>query len=64
MIAGYLVWIRNKYQPPASPKIEEQITVIPTPVSTQSASPSASPKGKEATGSMKQKTSTGSSTKK
>ena len=59
VIAGYLVWLRSKYQPPVSPKMEEQI-IVTTP--TQSASVSATPASKEATGSMKQKTSTSSST--
>ena len=58
VIAGYLVWIRSRYQPPVSPKVEEQVQVAPTPLPTQSASASATPGAKEATGSMKEKTGT------
>ncbi len=61
VIAGYLVWIRSKYQPPVSPKMEEQVTVTPSPAPTKSAFPTATPGAKEETGSMKQKTSTSSS---
>lgn len=59
VIAGYLVWLRSRYQAPVSPapaQEEVQATPTSTPVVT-SASPSASPT-KEATGSVKQKTST------
>ncbi len=59
VIAGYLVWLRSKITPVASPQLEQQVQVTPTP--TAVASPSATP-GKEATGSVKQKTSTPSST--
>lgn len=61
VIAGYLVWIRSKYQPPVSPETVEQVSVTPTDQPAQSASPSATPgTKKEATGSMKQKTATSS----
>ena len=60
VIAGYLIWIRSKYQPPVSPKIEEQVQVV----QPQSATPSATPVAKEATGSMQEKGATTSSTKK
>lgn len=60
VIAGYLIWIRNRYQSSVSPQSQE-VTVTPTSSPEQSATPSASPGGKEATGSMKQKTSTSSS---
>ena len=64
VIAGYLVWLRSKYQPSVSPKVEQQeVMVSPTPESTSSAMP-ATPSAKEATGSMKEKGSTSSSTKK
>lgn len=63
VIAGYLVWLRNRVQPTVTPQIEEQVVITPTVVPTMAASPSASP-GKEATGSIKQKTSTSSSVKK
>lgn len=59
VIAGYLVWIRSRVTQPVVPNVQQE-EVIPQP--TQSASPSASPK--EATGSVKQKTSTSSSVKK
>ena len=60
VIAGYLVWLRSKVQPTVTPQIEEQAQTTPTVEPTTIASPSATP-GKEATGSMKQKTSTPSS---
>jgi len=60
VIAGYLVWLRSRYQPPVSPRVEETIQVTPTPEPTKLASPSATPGVKEATGSMKEKTSTSS----
>lgn len=69
VIAGYLVWIRSRVQSAISPKVEEQIVATPTPVATATTSPSASasarpsatPGGKEATGSVKQRTPTASS---
>ncbi len=60
VIAGYLIWIRSKYQPPVSPKTEEQVQEVQPPAS---ASPSATPV-KEATGSMKQNSATSSAIKK
>ncbi len=59
VIAGYLVWLRSKISTPVVPGVEQvQVTAEPTitPIATTSASPSATP-GKEATGSIKQKTS-------
>ncbi len=64
VIAGYLVWIRSKYQPPVSPQTSPITTVIPTTSPEPSATPLASPGIKEATGSMKDKSSTSSSSKK
>lgn len=61
VIAGYLVWLRSKYQPTVSPQIQE--VVQPTPAATQSAE-EATPSVKEATGSVKQKSATPSSVKK
>lgn len=63
VIAGYLIWLRNKVQPVVYPKTEEQVQVAPTATPTMSASPSATPSGKEATGAVKQKSSSPSSTK-
>ena len=64
VIAGYMIWIRSKYQPPVIPIVEDQVQVV-EPSPTITASPSATPKvGKEATGSVKEKTSTSSSVKK
>lgn len=63
VIAGYLVWLRSRVQSPVSPATNIEQVQSPTP----SASPSAqlaTPSGKEATRSMKEKTSTSSSTKK
>lgn len=60
VIAGYLVWLRSKYQPTVPPTLETEITTTPSPealVPEEISTPSA----KEATGSMKEKTSTGSS---
>lgn len=61
VIAGYLVWLRSRVETPVSPatNVEQQMVESPSPspfaqVATQSA--------KEATGSMKEKTSTSSST--
>lgn len=67
VIAGYLVWLRSRYQPPVSPQVEQiQQAVTPKPESTpqKTASPSATPGAKEATGSMKEKVATAASTKK
>ena len=65
VIAGYLVWLRSRFQPPVTPQVEEQVQVTSTPQPTTVATPSATPGGKEATGStpiksgsMKQKTGT------
>lgn len=67
VIAGYLVWLRSRYQPPVSPQFEQtQQVVTPTPESApqKTATPSATPGEKEATGSMKEKAATSASTKK
>lgn len=69
VIAGYLIWLRSRYQQSISLQASPEITatVAPTPISTPvvTASPSAlpagrqaAPGGKEATGSVKQKTAT------
>ena len=65
VIAGYLVWLRNKYQPPVSPKsdVSQDMVVSPTPEATSSGQ-MATPSGQEATGSMKEKTSTSGAMKK
>lgn len=57
VIAGYLVWLRSRVAPTVSPELQGETQVIPTPEATITASPSATP-GQEATGSVKQKTST------
>lgn len=62
VIAGYLVWIRSRYQSPVSPKSETEVQNNPTTEPTPSASPTSTPQTKEATGSMRQKTSSPSST--
>lgn len=63
VIAGYLIWLRSRYQPPVSPQVETPKTSVePTASPQQSASPSATPGAKEATGSMKEKTSTSGGT--
>lgn len=64
VIVGYLIWIRSKVQSPVLPEPTPEVTAVPTSSPEVSATPSASPVGKEATGSMKQKTSTGSTTAK
>lgn len=58
VIAGYLVWLRSRYQPVASPNLYPEVTATPTSSPVETATSSATP---EATGSMKEKTSTGSS---
>jgi len=72
VIVGYLIWIRSQIAPTVSPKAEEEIQATPTPIqsgltstatpSATSGAPPAGRAGKEATGSMKQKVSTPSST--
>lgn len=62
VIAGYLIWIRSKYQSSVSPQASPEVTITPISSPQQSATPSATPGGKEATGSMKVKTATASST--
>lgn len=57
VIAGYLVWLRSKFQQPVTPQVE-QVAVTVTPEPTTQASPSATPGTKEATGSVKQKSGT------
>jgi len=61
VIAGYLVWLRSKVEPSATPQ-PEAVQVTPTPTVTPTASPSATP-GASATGSAKPKTSTSSGVK-
>ena len=58
VIAGYLVWLRSKFQSPVTPAVEEQVQVSITPEPELSASPSAPPGSKEATGSVKEKSGT------
>lgn len=58
VIAGYLVWLRSRYQPPVSPKVEEQVQVIPQTSPAVAASPTATTGAKEATPATKEKTST------
>ena len=57
VIAGYLVWLRSRYQAPVSPQpVQEEVQATPTSTPLTTASPSASPK--EATGSVRQKSPT------
>lgn len=59
VIAGYLVWLRSRYQAPVSPvPVQEEIQATPTSTPQEIASPSAAPGLKEATPATKQKTST------
>ena len=59
VIAGYLVWLRNKYQPPVSPKSDVSLDMVVSPTPEASSSGQmATPSGKEATGSMKAKNAT------
>lgn len=53
VIAGYLVWLRGRFQPPVTPQLEEsQVEVTPVPSATPevsatpsaTAAPSATPK--------------------
>lgn len=61
VIAGYLIWLRNRVAQPVTPTVEPTVMVSPS-AAPASASPSASPK--VATPSAKQKTSTPSSVSK
>lgn len=58
VIAGYLIWIRSKFQPPVVPTSQEQVQDSVTPAPFATASPSATPVSKEATGSTKTKSAT------
>lgn len=50
VIAGYLVWIRSKYQPPATPDVEvEEVVPTPTEESTPSGEEEATSPAEEAT---------------
>ena len=50
VIAGYLVWIRSKIQPPVSPLLQQAVEVNPTVApATEDASPSATLKEKVST---------------
>lgn len=63
VIAGYLVWLRSRVQNSVSPAINVEQVQTPTPSASASAQ-LATPSGKEATGSMKEKAATSTSTKK
>lgn len=54
VIAGYLVWLRGQYQPPAAPSV--QTVEQPSPSLSPSPEPTATPK--PASPSGKQKVST------
>lgn len=58
VIAGYLVWIRSRYQSSVSPQVNKEVQATPTVQPIQSASPSVTPGVKEATGSVKVKSAT------
>ncbi len=62
VIVGYLIWIRSKIAPqvvsPNAVEVQVTPTIAPTPIAT--ATVSATPRAKEATGSVKQKVSTSS----
>ena len=65
VIAGYLVWLRSRVQNSVSPVANVEQNMVESPTPTASASTQmATPSGKEATGSMKEKASTSSSMKK
>ncbi len=54
VIAGYLVWLRSKYQPTVTPQIEtETVGATPSPMIT------ASPSAMEASESAKEATNSG-----
>lgn len=63
VIAGYLVWLRSRVQSPITPVVNTEQVQSPTPTASASAQV-ASPSGKEATGSGKNKAATSSSMKK
>lgn len=58
-IAGYLVWLRSRYQPAISPQpgVEETLAPVPVVTSKEEATSSAV----DATSSSKEKTATSSS---
>ncbi len=58
VIAGYLIWLRSRTQAPISPQPSPEVIVVPTPSPEQTATPAATPRGGEATGSVRQRTST------
>lgn len=65
VIAGYLVWLRSRVQVPISPQVTQDLEVVPSPtpeVASPAATPSAIPGPKEATGEVRQKTSTSGGT--
>lgn len=53
VIAGYLIWLRNRYQAPVIPQPTPEITATPSASPEQTASSSASPGDREATGSTR-----------
>lgn len=65
VIAGYLIWLRSKFQQTIATPRQQQVQVVatPVPVATLAASPSATPAIKEATSSAKQKTATPAGTR-
>ncbi len=60
VIAGYMIWIRSKYQAPMTPKSQEEVQIV-EPSPSPSPVVSATPGTKEATGSTKPKAATSSS---
>ncbi len=67
VIAAYLIWLRSRFEQPAvveSNSTSQAVIITPSPIASQSASPSATPISKQATSSAKPKTASPSSIKK
>lgn len=64
LLAAYLVWLRGRYTQPVVTPVPQETPVVeesPSPISTES--PSPSPWAKEATGSVRLKTATPAATR-
>lgn len=67
VIAGYLVWLRSRFEQSVPQEVNVQteiITPTPSPLVMETASPSATPITKQASPSAKPKSATSSAAKK
>lgn len=60
VVAAYLVWLRSKVQQPVSPKLDTQQEVVITTTPEATSETDQATQSEEATGSMKEKSSTSS----